>query len=245
MSVPSAVLASASPRRRRLIGWLGIEVSHAAADTPEDLTAALAPPDLAASLAAEKAIAARAALGGEALVLAFDTVVVSDGSVLGKPADADDARRMLRSLAGRTHDVVTGVALLPAGVDVPDTFAVTTAVQMRALDAAAIESAIQKSDLNLTPVTDGKVVRVQLPPLTSERRLELVKVAKQIAEDGRVSARGARHEAIERVKKLEKDKKISEDDLKRAEKEVQDMTNVFVVKIDEVFAAKEKEVLEV
>lgn len=146
MSVPSAVLASASPRRRRLIGWLGIEVSHAAADTPEDLTAALAPPDLAASLAAEKAIAARAALGGEALVLAFDTVVVSDGSVLGKPADADDARRMLRSLAGRTHDVVTGVALLPAGVDVPDTFAVTTAVQMRALDAAAIESWIARGE---------------------------------------------------------------------------------------------------
>ncbi|MBN2247124.1 MAG: Maf family protein [Coriobacteriia bacterium] len=146
MSVSPAVLASASPRRRRLIGWLGFEVSHAAVDTPEDLTAPLAPPDLAASLAAEKAVAARAALGGEALVLAFDTVVVSDGRVLGKPAGADDARRMLRLLSGRTHDVVTGVALLPAGADSPDTFAVTTVVQMRALDAAAIESWIARGE---------------------------------------------------------------------------------------------------
>jgi ribosome recycling factor len=109
----------------------------------------------------------------------------------------------------------------------------------------AIESAIQKSDLNLTPVNDGKVVRVQLPPLTSERRLELVKVAKQIAEDGRVSARGARHEAIEKVKKLEKDKVISEDESRKAQKDVQTATDEHVKKVDELLTVKEKEITEI
>jgi septum formation protein len=133
----SIVLASASPRRRRLIGWLGLQVHATAADTPEDLTAPLPPDELAASLAAEKALAAREADGLDALVLAFDTIVVLDGAVLGKPADVDDARSMLRALSGRTHEVVTGIAILEPGAKAPHTLSATTRVQMRTLDEVA------------------------------------------------------------------------------------------------------------
>jgi len=136
---PRLVLASASPRRRRLIGWLGIPVRLASADTAEDLSLPLPPYELASSLAAEKAHAVRS--GGETgTVLAFDTVVVHEGRVLGKPADRDDARRMLGELSGGTHEVVTGVAILPQGARDADTFAVVTPVVMRALPAEAIET---------------------------------------------------------------------------------------------------------
>jgi len=148
-------LASASPRRRRLIGWLGVVVHVTSVDTPEDLTSPLAadPPRLAAAIAAEKVLAAREAGGGGAdggadsgadggadaeLVLAFDTVVVHEGRVLGKPVDVADAWRMLRELSGAVHEVVTGVALLAPGSEEPVTFPVTTRVSMRALDDARI-----------------------------------------------------------------------------------------------------------
>jgi septum formation protein len=139
-SPASIVLASASPRRRRLIGWLGLTVTTTAADTAEDITVPLPPDSLAISLAAEKALAARDEDGLDALVLAFDTIVVLDGDVLGKPADTDDARRMLRALSGRTHEVVTGVALLEPGASEPRTFAATTRVTMRELDETTLEA---------------------------------------------------------------------------------------------------------
>lgn len=137
------LLASQSPRRRRLLGWLGLPFSATSVDTPEDMTSPLAanPPALAISLAAEKAEAVRTSgRQGEALVLCFDTVVVLDGEVLGKPSDVDDAWRMLRALSGRTHEVVTGVALLPADAANPHTFAVTTEVRMKSLDDDAVEA---------------------------------------------------------------------------------------------------------
>lgn len=137
------LLASQSPRRRRLIGWLGLPFSATSVDTPEDLDSPLAatPPALAISLAAEKAEAVRVSgQAADTLVLCFDTVVVLDGAVLGKPRDVADARRMLRGLSGRTHEVVTGVALLPANATEPHTFAVTTEVQMKSLDDAAMEA---------------------------------------------------------------------------------------------------------
>lgn len=136
-------LASQSPRRRRLIGWLGLPVSVTSVDTPEDLDSPLAatPPALAISLAAEKAEAVRVSgQAADSLVLCFDTVVVLDGEVLGKPRDHADARRMLAGLSGRTHEVVTGVALLPADATEPHTFAVVTEVQMKSLDDAAMEA---------------------------------------------------------------------------------------------------------
>lgn len=108
-----------------------------------------------------------------------------------------------------------------------------------------IEKAIMNANLGLTPANDGKVIRLNLPPLTEERRKEIVRQLKKMAEDAKVALRNIRRDAIDELKKLEKDKSISEDDLKRAEKEVQDVTNSRVAKIDEVLTHKEKEVLEV
>ncbi len=108
-----------------------------------------------------------------------------------------------------------------------------------------IEKAIMNANLGLTPANDGKVIRLNLPPLTEERRKDIVKQLKKMAEDAKVAVRNIRRDANDDLKKLEKDKKISEDDLKRAEKEVQDVTNSHIAKIDEVLAHKEKEVLEV
>ena len=109
----------------------------------------------------------------------------------------------------------------------------------------AIERAILKADLGLNPMNDGKLIRLVLPPLTEERRRDIVKNLKKLAEESKIAVRNIRRDAIENIKKLEKDKKITEDDLKRAEKEVQDATNSLTAKIDEVLAHKEKEVMEV
>ncbi len=108
-----------------------------------------------------------------------------------------------------------------------------------------IEKAIMNANLGFTPANDGKTIRISLPPLTEERRKDIVKMLKKMAEDTKVAVRNIRREGIDSLKKLEKDKQISEDDLKRAEKEVQDVTNASVAKIDEVLAHKEKEVMEV
>jgi ribosome recycling factor len=108
-----------------------------------------------------------------------------------------------------------------------------------------IEKAIMNSNLGLNPVNDGKLIRLSLPPLTEERRKDIVKQLKRDAEDAKVALRNIRRDAIDALKKLEKEKQISEDELKRAEKDVQDSTNAHVAKIDEVLQHKEKEVLEV
>ena len=108
----------------------------------------------------------------------------------------------------------------------------------------AIERAIQTSDLGLTPANDGKVIRINIPPLTEERRKDMVKQVKKVAEDHKVGVRDSRRAAVGMVKDLVKDG-LPQDDGKRAEKAVQDLTDQFVGKIDEMAAAKEKEVLEV
>ena len=108
-----------------------------------------------------------------------------------------------------------------------------------------IEKAILNANIGLTPTNDGKLIRLSLPPLTEERRKEIVKTLKKMAEDAKVALRNIRRDNNDELKKMEKDKKISEDDLKRFEKEVQDITNSYVAKIDEVLAIKEKEVMEV
>lgn len=108
----------------------------------------------------------------------------------------------------------------------------------------AIEKAIQGSDLGLTPANDGKVIRISIPPLTEERRKDMVKQVKKIAEDHKVGVRESRRAAVAMVKDLVKDG-LSRDDGKRAEKDIQDLTDQFVGNIDKVGSAKEKEVLEV
>jgi ribosome recycling factor len=105
-----------------------------------------------------------------------------------------------------------------------------------------IERGIMKSGLGLTPINDGKVVRMQIPPLTQERREELTKIVKKVAEEGRVSIRNARHEGIEQVKKMEKGKTIPEDISHAAQKEIQKVTDSFVAQVDESFKQKETEI---
>ena len=110
---------------------------------------------------------------------------------------------------------------------------------------SVIEKAIMNSNLGLTPANDGKVIWLILPPLTEERRKDIVKQLKRDAEEAKVALRNIRRDANDRLKKLEKEKSITEDELKRAEKDVQDFTNSHSAKIDEVFQHKEKEVMEV
>ena len=109
----------------------------------------------------------------------------------------------------------------------------------------AIEKAILKSDIGLNPVNDGKIIRLNIPMLTEERRKELVKMVKKIAEDFRVAIRNARRDAIETLKKQKKDKEISEDELFKYQDEAQAETDAHVKKIDEATAVKENEVMEV
>jgi ribosome recycling factor len=109
---------------------------------------------------------------------------------------------------------------------------------------APIEKAIRSSDLGLNPGNDGKLVRVPIPPLTTERRKELVKKLNHIAEEHRVALRNVRRDANEHVKKLVKDKLISEDDERRAHDEVQKMTDGHIQKLDVASKVKEKEILE-
>ncbi|MDA8413480.1 MAG: ribosome recycling factor [Desulfobacteraceae bacterium] len=109
----------------------------------------------------------------------------------------------------------------------------------------AIEKAILNANIGLTPSNDGRTIRLNLPPLTEERRKEIVKELKKKAEDDKVALRNIRRDAIDKLKKLEKDKSITEDELKKYEKDVQDLTKSFEVKVDEAVAHKEKEVMEV
>ena len=109
----------------------------------------------------------------------------------------------------------------------------------------SIEKAIQKSDLGLQPINDGKVIRINIPLLTEERRKDLVKVAKRVAEEGRVSVRNGRREGLESVKKLQKDGKVPEDDIKKWENEIQKMTDQYTAQVDSLLANKEKEIMEV
>ncbi len=109
----------------------------------------------------------------------------------------------------------------------------------------AIEKAILKSSLGLNPIGDGKVIRLNIPQLTEERRRDLVKSVKKVAEEFRVAIRNIRREAIEILKKQKKDKEISEDELFKYQDEAQSETDSYIKLIDEVTANKEKEVMEV
>ena len=107
---------------------------------------------------------------------------------------------------------------------------------------ADIEKAILKSDVGIAPTNDGKVIRLSVPPLTQERRAELDKVLKKVAEEGRISLRTSRHAAIENIRKLEHDKAITEDEKFKSQEEVQKLTDKHIKNIDTVLASKEKEI---
>ena len=109
----------------------------------------------------------------------------------------------------------------------------------------AIEKAIQKSDLGLMPSNDGKLIRLAIPVLTEERRKELVKVVRKMAEECKVKQRNARRDANEQLKALKKDNEIPEDELYNLQAEVQQITDRYIEKTDAVLAAKEKEIMEI
>ena len=109
----------------------------------------------------------------------------------------------------------------------------------------AIEKAILKSDLGLTPINDGKIIRISIPPLTEERRKELVKVARKYGEESKVAVRNVRRDVNDSLKKAEKNKEITEDELKKATDEVQKLTDRYVGDVDSKCASKEKEIMEI
>ncbi len=108
-----------------------------------------------------------------------------------------------------------------------------------------IEKAILRSDLGLTPTSDGKVIRLSIPPLTEERRKQLVKVVKKIAEESRVAIRQIRKDGNDDLKRLEKNKEISEDELHKAQEQIQKITDKYTKKIDELLEKKEEEIMEI
>lgn|SRR5574337_754911 len=108
----------------------------------------------------------------------------------------------------------------------------------------AVEKAILKSDLGITPTSDGKVIRLAVPALTEERRKELVKVVRKLAEEGRVVIRNIRRDANEALKKLEKSKHLSEDGVRKGTDQIQDLTNRMIKALEELLEKKEKEIME-
>ncbi|HEV8308855.1 MAG TPA: ribosome recycling factor [Methylomirabilota bacterium] len=130
-----------------------------------------------------------------------------------------------------------------ASISVPD----SRTLLIQPWDASVlskIEKAIQKSDLGLTPANDGKLIRLSIPPLNEERRKQLAKAVGKLAEEARVAVRNIRREAKDKLRGLAKDKKISEDDEKRSETELQKLTDRFIQRVDELLKKKEQEILE-
>ena len=131
-----------------------------------------------------------------------------------------------------------------AGVSVPD----GRTLEIRPWDLTqlgAIEKAILKSDLGLTPVNDGKIVRISIPALTEERRKEIVKFVNKMSEDYKVAIRNERRHIVDEIKKLEKEKTITEDDRKKYEVDVQKLTDTYVGKIEELVKQKEEELMKI
>jgi ribosome recycling factor len=179
---------------------------------------------------------------------------------------ADGKRRMesaLEALRGEFNTVRTGRAstgLLDrlhvdyygaktplkqmASVATPDSRTISITVYDKS-SVNAVVRAIQESDLALTPNTDGTVIRLNIPALTADRRKDLVKLVKNLAEDSRIAIRNVRRDIIQDLKDLKKDGDISEDDEHRAEEEVQKLTDGFIEKVNEILHHKEEEILEI
>lgn len=130
-----------------------------------------------------------------------------------------------------------------AALSVPESRLITIAPWDSSL-IPFIEKAILKSDLGITPSNDGKAIRLAVPPLTEERRRELVKVIKKMGEEGRVAIRNLRRDANERIKAQEKKKEISEDDLHKALDHIQELTNQYIEQLEGLLTKKEREIME-
>jgi ribosome recycling factor len=130
-----------------------------------------------------------------------------------------------------------------ASISVPESRLITIQPWDQSI-IAEIEKGILKSELGLTPMNDGKIIRIAIPPLTEERRKELAKLAKKMAEESKIAIRNHRREANEMFKELKNEKEISEDELYKSHDDVQKITDDFIKKIDEITAEKEKEIME-
>lgn len=157
--------------------------------------------------------------------------------------------------AGRAHaSLLDGIMVEAYGspaplsqvgtVSVPDARTLSVSVWDKGV-AKAVEKAIRESDLGLNPVSDGQLIRIPIPPLSEERRKELVKVAGKYSEQAKVAVRNVRRDALDGIKKLKKDNAISEDEEKKYENEVQKLTDETIKKIDDELARKEKDILQV
>ena len=156
---------------------------------------------------------------------------------------------------GRAHPSLLEHITVPYyGADTPINQVASISVQegrtlvLQIFDKGAIEDtekAILKSDLGLTPNVAGQVIRITMPPLNEERRKELIKVVRGEAENAKVAIRNIRRDANNSLKELEKEKEISEDDLRRSEEQIQKLTDAKVAKVDEFLEEKEKELLEI
>lgn len=131
-----------------------------------------------------------------------------------------------------------------ASINAPDAHLVTIQPWDKSI-IQEIEKAILAANIGLTPANDGTLIRLSVPPLTEERRKELVKVAKKFAEEGRVTIRNIRRDSNDHLKKNEKESEISEDELKHGENEVQKLTDKYIKQLDDILAGKEKEIMEV
>ena len=178
-----------------------------------------------------------------------DTKVRMDKTLEALKADFGSLR------AGRAHiSLLDGIMVDAYGsmtplaqvgtISVPDARTLSVSVWDRSM-AKAVEKAIMESDLGLNPSSDGQLIRIPIPPLSEERRKELVKVAGKYAEGAKVAVRNIRRDALDEVKKLKKDNAISEDDEKRFENEVQKLTDEATKKVDELLSQKEKDILQV
>lgn len=127
-------------------------------------------------------------------------------------------------------------------VSVPEPRLLTVSVWDKGM-VKAVEKAIQNAGLGLNPMSDGQLVRVPLPEMSEERRKEMVKIAGKYAEEGRIAVRNIRRDGMDYYKKLEKDKAISEDELRKHSEEIQKLTDDFVKKVDEALVQKEKDIM--
>jgi ribosome recycling factor len=176
---------------------------------------------------AEKALVEES--GGRVIFSSGEVVFSSTSLVENIQVDAYDTHMRLRELAGISTPEPRLIVIQPWDASL----------------VVAIDKAIQKSELGINPIVDGKIIRIPIPQLDQERRKELDKVCKHMAEEGRVAIRNERRHGIDAVKKLQKDGTITEDELKHAEKEIQTKTDEYIKEIDTVLSHKEKEILAV
>ena len=178
------------------------------------------------------------------LETSFDKALEAFKAQLGKVRTGRASAALLDGVKIEYYGSMTPLSQVGT-INVPDARLITIKPWDKSV-IPAIERAIQaQSDLGLNPQSDGELVRIPIPPLTQERRKDMVKLVKKMAEDARIAVRGGRRDANETLKSLQSDGDISEDDMHAGQKKVQEATDKYVARIDETTNKKEKEILEV